>query len=170
MKNKIVLILPVIGVLSACSTVTVPNAETKEYIYPVNSPYDREMLAKPVNEYTESKPLPTFVKTAEVPQRQVSAKNIDVTWVQQQNPGALTILVATEEQALPVGMALTQTPKDQRSAALRYERNGRMQYSGVYGSYSDKEAAEQAIQNLPESLKNNARVVSWSEMQKLNLQ
>ncbi len=163
--------MPLIGVLSACSTVTVPNAETKEYIYPVNSPYDREMLPRPSTEdYTESKPLPTFVKTAEVPQRQVSAKNVDVNWVQQQNPNALTILVASEEQALPVGMALTQTPKDQRTAALKYEKNGRMQYSGVYGSYLDNETAQQAMEKLPDDLKNKAKIVTWSEMQRLNLQ
>lgn len=170
MKNKIVLILPCICILSACSTLTEPNAPTKEYIYPVNNPYEREMLATPNEEYTESKPLPTFVKTAEVPQRQVSAKNVDVAWVQQQNPGALTILVATEDQPLPVGMALTQTPKDQRSAALRYERNGHMQYSGVYGSYADQETAEQAMQKLPDELKNKAKIVSFSQMQGLNLQ
>jgi len=170
MKNKIVLILPVFSLVTACSSMEMPNADTKEWIYPVNTPYDNEMYSKQNTvEKTELRPLPKFVKTAEAPQQQVSAKNVDTAWVEQQNPNAMTIVVASDSKPMSVGMALTETPKDQRSAALKYEKNGQILYTGVYGTYSDRESAELAMQKLPEKLRNNARIESWSNMQNLHL-
>ncbi len=165
MKYKMVFILPALSVLAACSTVNVPNAETKEWIYPVKSSYDQELSE---TYHSEPKALPKFVKTAEVPQTQVSAKNVDVSWVKQQNPKGTTILIASDDQPLPVSMSLMDTPKDQRSAALKYDQNGKPHYSGVYGSYTDKESAELALNKLPENLKSNAKVVNWSDMQQLH--
>ncbi len=165
MKYKMVFILPALSVLAACSTVNVPNSETKEWIYPVKSPYDEELSE---TYHSEPKALPKFVKTAEVPQTQVSAKNVDVSWVKQQNPKGTTILIASDDQPLPVSMSLMDTPKDQRSAALKYDQNGKPHYSGVYGSYTDKESAELALNKLPENLKSNAKVVNWSDMQQLH--
>jgi septal ring-binding cell division protein DamX len=170
MKNKIVFILPVFSLVTACSSMEMPNADTKEWIYPVNSPYDNEFISNDkAVEKTETRPLPKFVKTAEVPQQQVSAKNVDISWVEQQNPNAMTIVVASDSKPMPVGMALTETPKDQRSAALKYEKNGQVQYTGVYGTYSDRESAELALQKLPEKLRSNARIENWSNMQNLHL-
>jgi septal ring-binding cell division protein DamX len=168
MKNKIVLILPVFSLVTACSSMQMPNSDTKEWIYPVNTPYDQEMYSNNTIEKTEAKPLPKFVKTAEVPQQQVSAKNVDMAWVEQQNPNAMTIVIASDSKPMSVGMALTETPKDQRSAALKYEKNGQPYYTGVYGSYPDRQSAELALEKLPEKLRSNARIESWSNMQSLH--
>ena len=165
MKLKLVSILPALSILAACTSVNVPNSETKEWIYPVKSPYDQELYE---TYHSEAKELPKFVKTAEVPQPQVSAKNVDVAWVKQQNPTGTTILIASNEQPLPVSMSLMDTPKDQRSAALKYDQNGTPHYSGIYGSYTDKESAELALNKLPDNLKSNAKVVNWSDMQQLH--
>ena len=57
MKNKIVLILPVFSLVTACSSMQMPNSDTKEWIYPVNTPYDQEMYSNNTIEKTDYKTL-----------------------------------------------------------------------------------------------------------------
>jgi septal ring-binding cell division protein DamX len=166
MNVKIFFIVPFISFLSACQSLTGSGSDTREMVYPVITPYDENSYLN--HEPVEAKPLPKFVKTAEVPQTQVSAKNVDVGWVQQQNPGSSTILIGSDSKPLPVSMALMQAPKDQRSAALKYEKNGQIYYSGVYGTYNDQNSAEQALQKLPENLRKTAKIVNWDAVQQLN--
>jgi septal ring-binding cell division protein DamX len=167
MNVKIFFLFPAISFLSACQSMMNSGQDTKEWVYPIVTPYDENSYLNHGGE-TEAKPLPKFVKTSEVPQAQVSAKNVDVSWVEQQNPSNTTILLTSDNKPLPVSMALMQAPKDERSAALKYEKNGQIYYSGVYGNYNDQASAEQALQKLPENLRKNARIVNWTAVQHLN--
>ena len=150
------LLLPLVAFLSACSSMDMPPPESStEWIYPIENP-------------TEAKPLPHFVKTAEAPQAHVSAKSIDIAWVEQQPSDHLTIMLASDTKPLSVSTALLDAPKDQHGAVLKYEKNGQIYYSGVYGSFLNQENAQAAMEQLPEQLKNNARIVHWANMQNLN--
>lgn len=164
MKNKFIFLIPTCLLFSACSQMNYPRSENPDWVYPVSSPYDNENIETS----KEAKPLPKFVKTSEAPQPQVSAKNADFGWIQQQNPQGYTIVVASDSKPLQVSQALMQTPKTQRSAAFKYLTNGQLYYSGVYGNYNQQADAEQAVQQLPANLQSQARVVKWSEIQSLN--
>jgi septal ring-binding cell division protein DamX len=163
MKLKISLIATFIGFLNACSW-DMPNSPTREMVYPIDNPYGYE--DNQINQ--DAQPLPKFVKTAEVPQMQVSAKNMDVDWVRKQNPSQYTIMIASNDKPLAVSQALMEIPKNQRSAALKYERNGQVYYTGVYGNFSDSTQAQEALSTLPENVRREANVVEWSRVQYLN--
>ena len=148
-------LIPLVSLISACTSMDMPPPPSTEMIYPIYTP-------------EEAKPLPHFVKTSEVPQAHVSAKNQDIAWVEDQPANHLTIMLASDTKPLPVSTALLDAPKAQHGAVLKYEKNGQVYYSGVYGSFMDQENAKAAIEQLPEHLKNNARVVEWAQMQHLN--
>jgi septal ring-binding cell division protein DamX len=153
-------LLPLISLLAGCSTFETGNSEPKEMIYPIGMNYETQT--------TEAKPLPHFVKTAEVPQAHVSAKNQDIAWVEEQQPYHLTIMVASDTKPLAVSNALMEAPKDQHGAVLKYEKNGQIYYSGVYGSFLNTENAKNALEQLPQDLKVNAKIMPWSAMQQLH--
>ena len=44
-----------------------------------------------------------------------------------------------------VSQALMEIPKNQRSAALKYEKNGQVYYTGVYGNFSDSAKAQETL-------------------------
>ena len=156
-------LLHIIGLLNGCSW-NMPNAQTREMIYPINNPYADETFES----YEEAKPLPTFVKTAEVPQTHASAKSLDNQWIHQQNPQEYTILLATKDQPLAMSQALMEAPKNQRSAAIKYERYGKIYYTGVWGNYSNAEQAQQSLENLPGNVREQAQVVQWNKVQSLD--
>jgi septal ring-binding cell division protein DamX len=139
-----------------------------EMIYPIEGPSDYREQNYPDIRYSEPHPLPSFVKTAEAPQAQMSAKHIDLAWVNQQEPNDLTILVKSDQNPLNVSQSLINIPKDKRTAAIKYQSNGQAQYAGVYGSYSDPSEAQQALEKLPQNLRTEAKVVNWHQIQGLN--
>lgn len=164
MKMKYLVIIPSCLLFSACSQINYPRNDNPDWIYPVSNPYDPDFTEQP----KESRPLPKFVKTAEVPQAQVSAKNADLGWIYQQDPQNYTIVVASDNKPLQVSKSLMQTPKTQRSAAFKYQQNGELYYSGVYGSYTQQADAQMALQQLTPELQSQAKIVKWSDVQSLN--
>lgn len=143
--------------LNACSFNT-PDAPTQDITYTNDNLYN----------YTEPTPLPKVVKTAEVPQQQISAKNLDLVWVSKQAPEDYTIMLNADDKPLEISTQLMSLPKNQRSAALKYLRNGNNYYTGVYGNYSDSDSAAAALDNLPSDVRQRASVVKWSQVQRLH--
>lgn len=95
----------------------------------------------------------------------VSFKDKDKQWVSSQNPRAYTVEVADDEKASKVAGKLYQLPKNDRMAQVKYQRDGKGYYKGVYGSYESQEAAQKAIDALPADLKAGAAVKDWESVQ-----
>lgn len=163
MNIKWYAVFPIMGLLNACSW-NMSNYQTREMIYPINNPYEEETFEP----YQEAKPLPTFVKTAEVPQPHTSAKSIDNQWIHAQNPQEYTIMLAAKDQPLAMSQELMEVPKNQRSAAFKYEKYGKVYYTGVWGNYGDVQQAQQSLESLPVSIREQAQVVQWNKVQSLD--
>lgn len=95
----------------------------------------------------------------------VASKDRDRSWVAQQNPQEFTVQIADSEKAAQVAGQLVQTPKKEHSAEIQYYRNGNPHYKGLYGSYSSYDAAQKALQSLPENVRKQANIRTWSEIQ-----
>lgn len=91
--------------------------------------------------------------------------NRDREWVSGQNPQSYTIELADDEKASRVANTLYNAPKKERMAEVKYERNGKTYYKGLYGSYPSYEAAQKALSELPADVKQKAGVKSWSSVQ-----
>lgn len=95
----------------------------------------------------------------------VSFKDRDKNWVSSQNPQGYTIEVADEEKASSVAQKLYKAPKNDRMAQVKYQRNGKVYYKGVYGTYDSPEAAQKALDSLPPEIKQGAGVKNWGSVQ-----
>lgn len=95
----------------------------------------------------------------------VKPKDVDKQWVGSQNADGYTIEVAEGEQPANVAKALLKVPKTERQAEIKYQQGDKTYYKGVYGSYPTKEAAEQALQKLPDNVKSAAQIKSWGSVQ-----
>jgi len=87
------------------------------------------------------------------------------SWVDRQNPQNYTVELDDNEKASQVALTLQKAPKDARKAEIKYNRGGKKYYKGVYGTYTNYGAAQQALNALPEELKQNARVKTWGSVQ-----
>lgn len=163
MNIKWYALLPLMGLLNACSW-NHSNPTSREMIYPIDYGYTEETFEP----YQEAQPLPRFVKTAEVPQTHTSAKSLDNEWIRRQNPQEYTIMLTAKEQPLAISQELMETPKNQRSAAFKYQQYGKVYYTGVWGNYSDAEKAQQSLENLPSTVRQQAQVVKWNQVQSLD--
>ncbi|MCC5013939.1 MULTISPECIES: SPOR domain-containing protein [Legionella] len=94
-----------------------------------------------------------------------SHKDVDRNWVNSQNPQGYTIEVAEGERPAQVAGKLYKLPKNDRRAQIKYNKNGKTYYKGVYGSYNNYEDAQKALNNLPDDVKQSAGVKSWSKVQ-----
>lgn len=89
----------------------------------------------------------------------------DKTWVTSQNAQTYTIELADGEKASDVANALHKAPKSERMAEVKYQRDGKTYYKGVYGSYPNYESAQEALKTLPEDIKQKAGVKAWGSVQ-----
>lgn len=96
----------------------------------------------------------------------VSFKDRDKQWVSSQNPQGYTVEIADEEKASSVAGKLYQLPKNDRMAQVKYQRDGKGYYKGIYGSYESQEAAKKALDALPAELRVGASVKEWKSVQK----
>lgn len=94
-----------------------------------------------------------------------SPKDMDKSWVTSQNPQGYTIELATGEKASQVAGVLYKAPKNERMAEVQYQRGGKSYYEGLYGSYPTQEAAQQALNTLPDDVKQGAGIKTWSSVQ-----
>lgn len=95
----------------------------------------------------------------------VSFKDRDKTWVSNQNPQGYTIEVADGDKASQVAQKLYKAPKNDRMAQIKYQRNGKAYYKGLYGTYDSPEAAQKALDALPDEIKQGAGVKKWGSVQ-----
>lgn len=92
-------------------------------------------------------------------------KNRDGNWAHEQKADEYTIQLANDEKPASVAQVLLKTPKLHRTAQLRRTQDGKTVYTGVYGSYKNREQAEAALQKLPADVRANAGVVEWNKVQ-----
>lgn len=95
----------------------------------------------------------------------VSFKDRDRTWVNNQNAQGYTIELADDEQPSTVAQQLYKAPKTDRMAQIRYYKNGKTYYRGLYGSYENAEDAQKALNALPPEVKKNAGIKNWGSVQ-----
>lgn len=92
-------------------------------------------------------------------------KERDKDWVKSQNPQSYTIEIADDEKAASVASKLYQVPKTDRSAEIKYQRDGKAYYKGLYGTYNSQDEAIRALEALPDALKKGAGVKDWGTIQ-----
>ena len=167
-KTKLLAISCCIIGLAACSksnefwSTHQPNRTAAIQLYPDG--YDNGGAYAPADAKTKQVVIPEtyHVKEATPPQ---SFKSRDVNWVNHQNPQGYTIELGQGEQAASVAATLHKAPQSERMAAVKVKQDGKEMYQGIYGTYSSQEAALAALNNLPDDLKQNARIKSWSSVQ-----
>lgn len=104
-----------------------------------------------------------------IPEQTTSAaKPHDTSWVGKQNPQGYTIEIVNGDNAHDVSTALQKTPKNEPTAQVKYHQDGKAYYKGIYGSYPTYEAAQKALNSLPDDLKQKARVKTWGNVQSVN--
>lgn len=94
-----------------------------------------------------------------------SHKQKDKSWVKTQNPNTYTIEIADDNNPATVAKKLFKAPKDHRMAQIKYDKNGKKHYTGVYGSFKSKEEAQKALEKLPAEVKAKAGIEQWSKVQ-----
>ena len=91
-----------------------------------------------------------------------SPKDEDSLWAANQNPNDFTIQVKKDAKPSQVAKALQELPKNQRSVELKSHSGT---YLGLHGNYSNREAAEAQLNNLPSDLKSQAKIETWGSIQ-----
>lgn len=138
--------------------------ETTQMVYPDS--YDSSNYQSQYGYYPNP---PKSSETVEVPDsyhvgygHPSSAKDMDKSWVKNQNPNSYTIELGKDSKPANVAGILHQAPKNERSAEIKTNSGS---YTGVYGTYPSYEAAKQKLDSLPENIKQNATVKSWQSIQ-----
>lgn len=98
----------------------------------------------------------------------VTFKQRDTSWVNKQNPQGYTIELNNSDNATSVASSLQKAPKSEPTAEVKYRQDGKQYYKGVYGSYPTYEAAQKALNALPEDVKQGASVKTWGNIQSVN--
>lgn len=89
---------------------------------------------------------------------------VDKSWTAMQHANDYTIQIKEAEKPAEVAKTLLETPKEERTAQIKSENNGKVSYKGLYGSYPTIEAAEEAKKKLPASLQSEAQIITWSKV------
>lgn len=160
-----------LGTLSSCTTIDGPYTQTtvyQPYSYTNTSYYQQGYNDNLNNGYYTPKKEVVVPESYHVNayQSPVSHKEVDRTWVDQQNPQGYTIEVANGEKAAEVAKTLYKAPKTDRRAEIQYSQDGKTYYKGVYGSYNSYGEAQKAMNNLPADLRQNAGIKNWGSVQK----
>lgn len=171
-KIKFICISLSIIPLSACMTMngsgnynhSQPNEYQMSPLYPEgyentviysNNPYALPSDLSMSENNTSGKPAAT----------PIASKDVDKTWVFTQNPASYTIRVSENEKASQVARTLQNIPKNERTAEVKSQQNGKVIYQGLYGSYPSQDAANNALNQLPQAVKQGATVETWSAVQ-----
>jgi septal ring-binding cell division protein DamX len=155
-----------ISCLSACSTTNPPVVSNNEpYHYPQTELYPDSYEGTGAYAYQEKDPVV-------VPESYHIGATISPTphtdrdreWVNNQTNG-YTIELASGDKASEVANTLFKAPKNQRTAEIKYQKDGKTYYRGVYGTYPTSEAAQEVLKSLPPDVAKDAGVKSWSNIQ-----
>lgn len=94
-----------------------------------------------------------------------SHKKRDRNWASSQNPQGYTIELANDKKASNVAKTLHKVPKNERMAQFKYKQDGKSRYTGVYGTYKNRDEAQKALKALPSDVRNKASVQKWGKIQ-----
>jgi hypothetical protein len=170
MNNRIKLIVMGVCVLniSSCSMVDNEYPTYPAYSYDSTQSYTLSNYNMSSYDYKYSQKqdvvVPDSYHVGEL-HSPVSFKDRDQTWVNSQNPQGYTIELAEGDKASKVAQTLYKAPKGDRMAQVKYERDGKTYYKGVYGTYNTSEEAQKALNGLPADVKSSAAVINWSNVQ-----
>ena len=179
MNNNIKFAVLGVCVLSISSCAMMDNSTGKNLYYPAYAYYDdsqaywRNSYRMPYSynyKYYESSRskqevvVPDSYHVGDM-RSPISFKDREQVWVSNQNPQAYTIELAEGDKAAKVAQTLYKTPKNERMAQVRTQRDGKDYYQGVYGSYNSAAEAQKALDALPPELKSGARVKNWGSIQ-----
>lgn len=137
---------------------SMPNYESTEGY---NTSYD-SYLSLPDTDTSPGVVVPKTYHLGNYTNTPPTSKDEDRQWVNQQNPSGYTIEVSKDVKPAPVANKLQQMPKNERSVEVRSQSGS---YLGLHGSYPNREAAEQQLNNLPSSVKDNAQIKNWHSIQ-----
>ncbi len=170
-KARILSICLCVTGMTACTTDLPPDTDnyTQTYTF-TNVPYYPAGYTNDSNAYSE---LPQDKPPVDVPDSYhvgtahspTSHSDMDKTWVSRQNGQSYTIELGDGDKPSQVANTLFKAPKDERTAEIKYQREGKTYYKGVYGTYPNYEAAQQALSKLPADVKQNAGIKTWSSVQ-----
>jgi septal ring-binding cell division protein DamX len=138
------------------------NQKAAIQLYPDG--YDNGGAYAPANAEVKQVVVPETYHVREATPQQ-AFKSRDINWVNNQNPQGYTIELASGSQAASVNATLQKAPRTERMAAVKVKQNGQDSYQGIYGTFSSQEAAQAALNKLPEELKQNASIKSWHSVQ-----
>lgn len=167
-KFKTLSLVVCVSSLSGCATTTPEPTEIPQGSYNF---YDDNRLYPEGYEGDSFAPPPTYEqKEVVVPENYfvgpshapTSHKDMDKEWISHQNAQNYTIELATGSSAPEVAKTLTRAPKIERTAQIKTQQG---YYKGVYGSFPSQEAAQQALNALPQDIKQSAKIQSWSAIQ-----
>lgn len=96
----------------------------------------------------------------------VSHQTSDKDWIDQQSTEEYTIELSDNKSPAVVAKTIQEAPKNARMAQVQYNDDGKNKSLGVYGSFSSKQAAEEALAKLPPAVRENAKIQSWNNIQK----
>lgn len=167
-KSKLICVSVCIVNLSACMT-NAPhdynNSQSYGYqvspLYPEG--YDNTVVCS--NNLYDTPQERVVPESYQMKASPVASKDLDKTWVNSQNPTGYTIQIADDEKAARVAGTLQKAPKNERMAEVKYQRDGKAYYKGLYGTYSTSEEANKALNALPEDIKQGAGIQSWGTIQ-----
>lgn len=94
-----------------------------------------------------------------------SHKQRDAEWINSQNPNNYTIELAEDEKASNVAKKLFNTPKQERMAQYKSQKDGKTVSKGIYGSFKDSESAKKALDKLPADVRDKAKVKTFGNAQ-----
>ncbi|MBA2656345.1 MAG: SPOR domain-containing protein [Tatlockia sp.] len=168
--TKRVLVLSLFtGFLTACATTESNYGVSESYYATSYQPVESKVLSYEYSDNdddyrqsTATVPDSYYTGSARAP---TSHKDMDRNWVSSQNAKAYTIQIGESENASQVASRLYKAPKNDRSAQLKYNREGQSYYKGVYGTFNNYEEAQKALNELSPEIKQGAEIKSWSAVQ-----
>lgn len=155
--------------ITACTSDLPTDTYTQTYTYS-NVQYYPVEYTNYSNAYSE---LPQEKPPVEVPDSYhvgtyhspTSHTDMDKAWVSNQKTQSYTIELGDSDKPSQIANTLYKAPKDERTAEIKYQREGKTYYKGVYGTYPNHEAAQQALSKLPADVKQNAGIKTWGSVQ-----
>lgn len=153
--------------LTACvqNTVSTGAGGTSSYVY--DEEYGSPTLGVETVDFGDGYVFNDSAKTTvnRFAQRPVPVAHSDKDWVMTQSPDHYTIQMAKSDKPQSVAKTLFAAPKRARMAQVQTHQWGGQVYQGLYGSYTSQADAEEALQQLPDAVRQHAKVVPWSSVQ-----
>jgi hypothetical protein len=171
--SKISILAFSLASLTGCYTTnqtTYDNSRYPTYVYDENMMYPISGQSDDVASYQYSSSPAVNVPDSYYAggyRSPVKHNDKDKEWVQSQKSSAYTIEIGDSEKPAEVAGKLQQTPKTERMAEIKYYRDGKPHYKGVFGTFDNQESAEKALKSLPVEVQKGASVKAFTHVQGL---